>query len=729
MSLRTHVWPRDRAADATRALALAARFLRAAPPAKASAPALAGLASDVSVADLVSDAARSLDLEVEARDFTSSISTRETLGSAPLLVCLPEGAGLLAVLRAKAGRAVLVGPRGHARVPIDVVEDAIWAAMDRDPALRLDGVRERVREAFQDHRTGQRAARALVAPRLANHILAEGWTIHAPSAALRNDLARVRVLPRSLAIVAAYATELSVFLGIWRHVGRKAVATGGASEARAGGWALLGLLGLWAALQLLAATAVRRLALDVGAVVRVWLLRGSLRLDPEHMRSAGIGQLLGRALDAEALDTLALGGGVEALAGAFDLGFGAVVLALGVAPAATLVALAVTTVVLGLGVRAQASRHATWSDGRRAITHDLVERMAGHRTLLVQDRPARQRVEDDRTLASYEAHARRLDRVATSLDVGLPRSFLLVGLGIVGASALGAPWLGAHAAGTPALSPAAIATSIGGIWLAYSGLRRLTTAAGDLIAAREAWRRVRPLVGAHEDESTTTTPPATPPTGSNESTATATSSAPAPLIDVRNVSYRYSNRPRPQLAAVDLAVNEGERVLIGGPSGAGKSTLAAILAGLRAPTSGRLSLRGVDQRVIGMARWRRAVGAAPQFHENHVLGADLLFNLLMGRRWPPRPGDIVLAEAVCRELGLGPLVDRMPAGLQQVVGETGWQLSHGERSRLYIARSLLQVLEARVLDESFAALDPETMDRVMAAVLGRPEALVVIAHP
>jgi ABC-type transport system involved in cytochrome bd biosynthesis fused ATPase/permease subunit len=71
----------------------------------------------------------------------------------------------------------------------------------------------------------------------------------------------------------------------------------------------------------------------------------------------------------------------------------------------------------------------------------------------------------------------------------------------------------------------------------------------------------------------------------------------------------------------------------------------------------------------------------------------------------------------------------MPAGLQQLVGETGWQLSHGERSRIFVARSLLQVLDVRVLDESFAALDPDTLDEVLAAVLARPEALIVIAHP
>ena len=51
----------------------------------------------------------------------------------------------------------------------------------------------------------------------------------------------------------------------------------------------------------------------------------------------------------------------------------------------------------------------------------------------------------------------------------------------------------------------------------------------------------------------------------------------------------------------------------------------------------------------------------------------------------------------------------MPGGLFQMVGETGWQLSHGEKSRLYTARALLQGAEVIVLDESFAALDPDSM--------------------
>lgn len=69
------------------------------------------------------------------------------------------------------------------------------------------------------------------------------------------------------------------------------------------------------------------------------------------------------------------------------------------------------------------------------------------------------------------------------------------------------------------------------------------------------------------------------------------------------------------------------------------------------------------------------------------------------------------------------------AGLLQMVGETGWQLSQGERSRLYIARALLQGADVIVLDESFAALDPETLHQALRCVLNRASTLLVIAHP
>jgi ABC-type multidrug transport system fused ATPase/permease subunit len=112
-----------------------------------------------------------------------------------------------------------------------------------------------------------------------------------------------------------------------------------------------------------------------------------------------------------------------------------------------------------------------------------------------------------------------------------------------------------------------------------------------------------------------------------------------------------------------------------------------------------------------------------------VLSASFAFNLLMGRQWPPSNADVKEAEQVCGELGLGPLLARMPGGLWQMVGETGWQLSQGERSRLFLARALLSGADVVILDESFAALDPGTLEQAMACALRRARTLVVVAHP
>ena len=67
--------------------------------------------------------------------------------------------------------------------------------------------------------------------------------------------------------------------------------------------------------------------------------------------------------------------------------------------------------------------------------------------------------------------------------------------------------------------------------------------------------------------------------------------------------------------------------------------------------------------------------------------------------------------------------------MQQSVGETGWQLSHGERSRLFLARALLQGADLVILDESFAALDPDSQEMALTCAFRHARTLMVIAHP
>jgi ATP-binding cassette subfamily B protein len=201
------------------------------------------------------------------------------------------------------------------------------------------------------------------------------------------------------------------------------------------------------------------------------------------------------------------------------------------------------------------------------------------------------------------------------------------------------------------------------------------------------------------------------------------------LIATHDLTFRYHERGEPVLRGCSMRIDAGDRLLLEGESGGGKSTLASLLTGLLAPESGLLLLGGLDRQTIGAAGWRKRVASSPQFHENHVLTGTLAFNLLMGRGWPPGEKDMAEAEKVCRALDPGDLLKRMPAGLLQMVGETGWQLSHGERSRMFMARALLQNADLVILDESFGALDPATLRRCLQTARDRARTLLVSAHP
>jgi len=138
-----------------------------------------------------------------------------------------------------------------------------------------------------------------------------------------------------------------------------------------------------------------------------------------------------------------------------------------------------------------------------------------------------------------------------------------------------------------------------------------------------------------------------------------------------------------------------------------------------------LFMGGLDHGTLGSDAWARLVTTVAQPHENHVFTNTLAFNLLMGRGWPPEPSDLKDAEVLCQELGLGSLVKRMPGGLHQVVGDTGWQLSQGERARLFIARALLQGSRLVVIDAALTSLDGEALGQVLTCVATRAQSVLV----
>jgi ATP-binding cassette subfamily B protein len=616
------------------------------------------------------------------------------------------GGWLAVVARDGAGVRVL-GPDGStSRVPVETAARLLRSPAEARVAAGVDGVVARA--GLASARVG--AVRdALVGAALAGETVVEGWRVRARAASFASAL-RDAGLPRRLVLTSlAYGAQLTLLVIVWWMVGARA-ASGRASLADAAVW--LGVLAAFVAARAVASWSAGRLAVDGGRLLRARLMEGLLALDTEPLRAEGIGQLLGRVMETEAVESLSLGGGLLGVAGLFELTTGAIVLSLGAAGSSELAVLALLLTLGGvLGVRLWRAL-GRWSALRLALTHELVESMAGHRTLVAQLPPERRHTGEDEALATYERAGLALDRASAALGAVVPRGWLLAGVATL-----------APALATSTVGPGLVATTLGGVLFVYSALRKLTQAFPALATAAVAWRQVAPLfAGAAAADAATA--------ASRSAPAASTGVGPSPaLVAARDVGFRYPDRAEPAVVGCALEIRRGERVLLEGPSGGGKSTLASLVAGLRAPDVGSLALDGVEQSELGLAGWRERVGVVPQFHENHVFSASLLFNLLLGRAWPPRREDVAAAEALCRELDLGPLLARMPSGLEQLVGDSGWQLSHGERSRLFIARALLQRLDLRVLDESFATLDPETLERVLDCVLARAETLLVIAHP
>jgi ATP-binding cassette subfamily B protein len=446
-------------------------------------------------------------------------------------------------------------------------------------------------------------------------------------------------------------------------------------------------------------------AIGAGALLKQRLFLGSLRLHPDSLRHQGAGQLLGRVLESEAVEALALSGGFLALVAVIELAVATVILGIGAGrlPHASL--LLIWLFVVGIIARNYWYRNRDWTDVRLALTHELVESMTGHRTRLAQLPADRWHDGEDTALESYLQSSRAMDRSTIGLIALAPRGWLVVGILSL------APAVFMYNA-----SPAAIAIAIGGVLLAYRALRRLAAGAQQLASAAVAWQRTSILFQAATREEL--------PGAINR-----LSEEPSPLVvDASDVAFTYRDRPVAVLQSANLEIATGDRVVLEGPSGGGKSTLISLLTGMREPTSGRILIHGLDRETLGAAEWRRRLAAAPQFHENHVLAETFAFNLFLGHPAVLTQADLDKARVICRELGLGDLLDRMPAGMLQMVGETGWQLSHGERSRLYIARALLQNAELVVLDESFAALDPENLQRAVECVVKRAPALLVVAH-
>ncbi|MEV7329220.1 thiol reductant ABC exporter subunit CydD [Micromonospora sp. NPDC093244] len=192
--------------------------------------------------------------------------------------------------------------------------------------------------------------------------------------------------------------------------------------------------------------------------------------------------------------------------------------------------------------------------------------------------------------------------------------------------------------------------------------------------------------------------------------------------EIRFESVTVAYERTTALRDVALTIRPGERIAIIGPSGAGKSTLLGLLLGFVTPTSGRITVDGVDLAAADPDAWRRQLAWVPQ--RAHLFAASLADNIRLGA--PDTPTEALTAAV--RDAALDDVVAALPDGLDTLLGERGHGLSSGQRQRVALARAFLRDAPVVLLDEPTARLDTASetvvLDATRRLVAGRTALLV-----
>lgn len=191
-----------------------------------------------------------------------------------------------------------------------------------------------------------------------------------------------------------------------------------------------------------------------------------------------------------------------------------------------------------------------------------------------------------------------------------------------------------------------------------------------------------------------------------------------------NVGFRYAGAGRPTLSGISFEARSGETVGIVGPPGSGKSTIAHLIPRFYDVTSGAITIDGQDISKVTLQSLRKAVGVVQQ--DAFLFTTSIENNIAYGNPWA-RETRIGQAAEYAQ---LHNYIIGLPAGYTTVVGERGASLSGGQRQRLTIARSLMLRPSVLVFDDSTAAIDAGTEQRIRAAMkrFAKDRVTLIISH-
>lgn len=195
-------------------------------------------------------------------------------------------------------------------------------------------------------------------------------------------------------------------------------------------------------------------------------------------------------------------------------------------------------------------------------------------------------------------------------------------------------------------------------------------------------------------------------------------------IVFENVSFRYKDGITDALHGVNLKIEPGEHVAFVGPSGGGKTTLASLIARFFDVTKGKLFVGGVDVREIADEKLMETVSFV--FQDSKLLKMSIYDNIRMGKKDATKEQVLhALKEAQCMDI-----IEKMPQGIDTVIGTRGTYVSGGEAQRLSIARAMLKDAPILILDEATAFADPDNEVKVQEAFsrLSKGKTVIMVAH-
>ncbi len=191
-----------------------------------------------------------------------------------------------------------------------------------------------------------------------------------------------------------------------------------------------------------------------------------------------------------------------------------------------------------------------------------------------------------------------------------------------------------------------------------------------------------------------------------------------------HVTFTYPGMDRPALKDVSFAVRPGQTVALVGPSGGGKTTAASLIPRFWDVEKGSVRIGGADVREMDAGSLMEQVAFV--FQDTRLFKKSLLENIRAAR--PDATVDEVLAAA--RAAQCGDILEKLPQGLDTVVGAGGVYLSGGEQQRIALARAILKDAPVVVLDEATAFADPENERQIQKAfdALTKNKTVLMIAH-